>query len=81
MVSTRVTSKGQATIPLPIRRLLGIRCHDRIRFHVENGRVWLEGDRESPKSLFGKYHREGMRKVSVEQMMRDAKRRVSDAEH
>ena len=34
-----VTTKGQVTIPVEIRRLLGVRPHDKVAFRVERGRV------------------------------------------
>ena len=37
-----ITSKGQVTIPLEIRRLLGLSPRDRVAFVVEDGRVQLE---------------------------------------
>lgn len=36
-----VTRKGQVTIPIKIRRLLGIEPHDRVTFHVEHDKVYL----------------------------------------
>lgn len=36
-----VTTKGQVTIPIEIRRLLGIKPHDQVAFVVEEGRVEL----------------------------------------
>jgi AbrB family looped-hinge helix DNA binding protein len=38
---TTVTQKGQVTIPLAIRQLLGIKPSDRVRFRVTEGRVEL----------------------------------------
>jgi antitoxin PrlF len=32
---TSVTEKGQVTIPLELRRLLGLQPHDKVRFEVE----------------------------------------------
>ena len=40
--STVVTRKGQVTIPAEIRRSLGLKQGDRVRFVQENGRVTLE---------------------------------------
>lgn len=39
--STRITTKGQVTIPADVRRLLGVRPHDRITFVVEADQVRL----------------------------------------
>lgn len=42
VISSRLTSKGQATIPKAIREELGLRAGDRISFRVESGRVEIE---------------------------------------
>lgn len=34
---TRLTSKGQVTIPVEIRRVLGLAPRDRVHFSLENG--------------------------------------------
>jgi antitoxin PrlF len=36
---SRLTSKFQATIPLPVRRALGLKSGDQIEFAVEDGRA------------------------------------------
>jgi AbrB family looped-hinge helix DNA binding protein len=36
---SRLTSKGQVTIPIEIRRLLGVAPHDRVAFLVEADQV------------------------------------------
>lgn len=41
-LSMKVTSKGQVTIPVEVRRLLGIGPNDAIDFKVEEGRVSVE---------------------------------------
>jgi AbrB family looped-hinge helix DNA binding protein len=38
-----ITAKGQATIPAEIRRLLGVRPHDKIVFVVDGDEVRLAG--------------------------------------
>ncbi|HUX67265.1 MAG TPA: AbrB/MazE/SpoVT family DNA-binding domain-containing protein [Terriglobales bacterium] len=48
-VAAKVTSKGQITLPLALRRELGIRTGDRVRFESEHGHVRLRVERgESP---------------------------------
>lgn len=37
-----LTQKGQVTIPVEVRRLLGIGPKDKVTFVVENGRVRLK---------------------------------------
>jgi antitoxin PrlF len=34
-----VTTKGQVTIPIEIRRLLGVQPHDKVAFRVKGGQV------------------------------------------
>lgn len=38
-METTLTQKGQVTIPLEIRRLMGLEPHDRVRFEVEGNTV------------------------------------------
>ncbi|HEU5374573.1 MAG TPA: type II toxin-antitoxin system PrlF family antitoxin [Ktedonobacteraceae bacterium] len=38
-LETTLTQKGQVTIPLEIRRLLGLEPHDRVRFEIEGDTV------------------------------------------
>jgi AbrB family looped-hinge helix DNA binding protein len=39
--TSRLTSKGQVTIPAHIRKFLGVTPHDRVTFLVRDGRVEL----------------------------------------
>ncbi len=41
-VLARVTTKGQVTIPVEVRQLLGVSVHDRVAFIVEDDHVRLE---------------------------------------
>lgn len=38
-LETTLTQKGQVTIPLEIRRMMGLQPHDRVRFEVEGDTV------------------------------------------
>lgn len=40
-VSARLTSKGQVTIPSPVRKALGLRNGDRVVFRVDGDRAVL----------------------------------------
>lgn len=40
-VSAKVTSKGQITLPKPVRDALGLAPGDRVLFRVENGHALL----------------------------------------
>lgn len=76
MPISRITSKGQATIPKSIRRVLNVRPCDRISFHVEKGKVWLEGLRQETTPLFGKYQYKVKRPVSVKEMDEAVKKKA-----
>ena len=49
---TRLTSKHQTTIPLAVRRMLGLQAGDRVEFRVEGTTVTLrEAEREMTEDL------------------------------
>ena len=48
-----VTQKGQVTIPVEIRRELGIEPSDRVTFYLEEGRVYLSAEAETLESAYG----------------------------
>lgn len=39
--TSRMTSKYQATIPVPVRKVLGLQAGDSVAFEIESGRVRL----------------------------------------
>jgi AbrB family looped-hinge helix DNA binding protein len=51
MTATTVTSKGQVTIPMEIRRALGIRQGSRVAFTHENGKVELRVVHRTPEAV------------------------------
>lgn len=48
-----VTQKGQVTIPVEIRRALGIKANDRVAFIIEQDRACIEPIAESIETIFG----------------------------
>src|SRR5512140_2011587 len=48
-----VTTKGQVTIPLAVRQLLGVKPHDQVTFRVSEGRVELLPSRMSLEDVYG----------------------------
>jgi antitoxin PrlF len=52
--SSRVTSKGQVTVPQEIRERLGLKAGDRLEFLAENGRTIIRRARVSANP-FAKY--------------------------
>ena len=41
MITSKLTSKAQTTIPQPVRQVLGLREGDEIAYSIEDGRVIL----------------------------------------
>ena len=53
-LSSKLSSKGQVTIPIEIRRLLGFKTNDKVAFIIENKEVKLSSARyPSIASLVG----------------------------
>ena len=68
MPATTVTTKGQVTIPKPIRDALGIQSGDRVVFYrAEDGRIVVEPETVDIRSLRGILKHEGP-PVSLEEM-------------
>jgi antitoxin PrlF len=52
--SSRISSKGQVTVPLEIRKRLGVKAGDRVEFVDEGGRTVIRPER-APENPFLKY--------------------------
>jgi antitoxin PrlF len=48
-----ITSKGQVTIPVEVRRILGVKPRDTIVFRVKDGRVELQPPTMTLEEAFG----------------------------
>ncbi len=70
-MSTAVTSKGQVTIPKPIRDLLGIEPGTRVEFHRNaQGEIVLDrADGEKPLSRFAKLRGTAKDGMSTDELM------------
>jgi AbrB family looped-hinge helix DNA binding protein len=69
MPASTLTSKGQVTIPKPIRDALGVRPGDRVRFvRLDNGTVVVEPETVDVRSLQGMFKHRVKRRISVEEM-------------
>ena len=42
MITSRLTSKGQTTIPVTVREALGLRPHDRLAYELGDGEVMIQ---------------------------------------
>lgn len=68
MASAAVTSKGQITIPVEVRRKLGLKPGDRVRFvEGEGGEIVLKAKNRSILDLYGAGKWEGP-PVTIEEM-------------
>jgi len=62
----KITSKGQITIPLDIRRKLGVKEGDKVLFVEEYGRIYIlnssmEALKEAQAAFSGEAERSGLR--------------------
>lgn len=51
-LTANLTAKGQVTVPVRLRKILGLTAGDRVRFGTEAGRVYLEKEPEL-SAIFG----------------------------
>jgi len=68
MSLTRVSKKGQITIPRDVREALGLRSGDRVEIVVEGGKAILKPLKKSPEEVYGKLSSFAKKAVSVEEM-------------
>lgn len=66
MELAKVTSKGQVTIPIEIRKRLGIKNGDKVLFMEESGRVYMinssmDALREAQSAFLGEANRLGLK--------------------
>ncbi len=62
-----VTSKGQITLPKPVREALKLRSGDRVEITIEDGKAILRPIVKRVEEVFGKLSREG-KSYSIEEM-------------
>ena len=69
MASATITSKGQLTIPKEVRDALQVRAGDVLDFRPESdGSFRIRARKAHVSSLAGVLHRQGQRRVSLEEM-------------
>ena len=71
-----LTSKGQVTIPVSIRKALGLKPHDKVAFRMDNGTVNISPARGSVRDSAGKVKIKGFN--SMKQLRRDTARAVAE---
>ncbi len=69
MPTATLTSKGQVTIPKPVRDALGLATGDRVEFALgADGEVRLEVRRRQARDLAGLLQRKGQKRLSLAEM-------------
>ena len=70
MIASKITAKGQITIPKKIREFLKVDVSDTIEFTLqEDGKVLISSEKTSAKALFGMLkHRKRSKPVSLDEM-------------
>jgi len=67
MQESKVTSKGQTTLPRGVRSKLGLEAGDTVRYIVSGERVQILKARRA-SDLGGMLYRPGQRRISLEEM-------------
>lgn len=67
-IESKITSKGQTTIPAEIREFLALHPGDRIGYEIRDGRVEIVPKNRSALDFAGILHDPGRKPVSVEEM-------------
>jgi antitoxin PrlF len=80
LTTATMTSKGQVTIPKPVRAALGIDSGDRIEFvEVEKGQFAIVAATRSVKELSGLFKGRRSKPVTIEEMNAAIARRASES--
>lgn len=74
--SATLTQKGQITIPLPVRRLLGVSARDTVLIKVENKKVVVESGKDILALAGSVKPVEGMNALSAREKMEKEYQRV-----
>jgi antitoxin PrlF len=78
MASATVTSKGQITIPVRVREVLGLDAGDRVEFvEIDDGKFAIVAATRSIRELEGRYKGKRSGSVSIEEMNAAIIRRAS----
>ncbi len=77
MVGTKLTSRGQTTIPKHIRERLGLEAGDRVLFLVKDGEVVLQPVKHSLRDLRGSV-KPRRKPEDFDEVRREVRRRVAE---
>lgn len=77
MVGTKLTSRGQTTIPKHIRERLGLEAGDRVLFLVKDGEVVLQPVKHGLRDLQGSV-KPRRKPEDFDEVRREVRRRVAE---
>lgn len=81
LATSKLTSKGQTTIPLEVREFLHLKPGDRLRYIQRDGIVELRAKTGRAADLAGMFHKPGMPPLTVEEMDGSMAEAISDHAH
>lgn len=81
LATSKLTSKGQTTIPFEVREFLNLKPGDRLRYIQRDGVVELRAKTGRAVDLAGMFHNPGMSPQSVEEMDRSMAGAIADHTH
>ncbi len=55
MPKAKISSKGQVTIPIEVRKWLGVKAGDKVEFARRNGEIVVRPARENKEGVWAKY--------------------------
>lgn len=80
MATATVTSKGQITIPVRVRKALGLDAGDRIEFvEIDKGKFAIVAATRSIRELKGMFHDKRRKPVSIDEMNAAIARRAAES--
>lgn len=79
MPVSKLSSRGQTTIPKPIREELGLQEGDRLEFSVEDDQVVIQRASEDISILYGFLESTEQRPVTVQEMSDAVKEAASES--
>jgi antitoxin PrlF len=80
MASATLTSKGRITIPLRVRKALGLDAGDRLEFvEIDQGKFAIVAATRSVRELEGMFQNKRRKPVSVEEMNAAIARRAAES--
>ncbi|PKL37189.1 MAG: AbrB family transcriptional regulator [Spirochaetae bacterium HGW-Spirochaetae-1] len=76
MTHSKITSKGQITIPRLVRNKLNLKTGDKIDFKIRDGEITLVPISKETTEVFGVLSRDNQKAVTIDQMNESIKERL-----